>query len=67
MEKRPMYENEHSIVLDTKSGPKNLVGPSGGVFLAILASSWALLGDPGLKLETSSQHVGTNVASDALR
>ena len=44
-----------------------LVGGSWGVFWAILATSWALLGDLGVKLGTSWQHVGTKMAEDALR
>ena len=44
-----------------------VVGGSWALFWPILATRWALLADLGLKLETSSQHVGTNVASDALR
>ena len=44
-----------------------LVGGSWGVFWAILATSWALLGDLGVKLATSWQHVGTNMAKDGLR
>ena len=41
-----------------------LVGGSWGVFWAILATSWALLGDLGVKLGTSWQHVGTKMAKD---
>ena len=44
-----------------------LVGGSWGVFWAILATSWALLGDLGVKLGTSWQHVGTKMAKDGLR
>ena len=40
----------------------DLVGGSWGVFWAILATSWALLGDLGVKLGTSWQHVGTKMA-----
>ena len=41
-----------------------LVGGSWEVFWAILATSWALLGDLGVKLGTSWQHVGTKMAKD---
>ena len=44
-----------------------LVGGSWGRFWAILATSWALLGDLGVKLRPSWQHVGTKMAEDALR
>ena len=39
-----------------------LVGGSRGRFWAILATSWALLGDLGVKLGTFWQHVGTKMA-----
>ena len=39
-----------------------LVGGSCGAFCVILATSWALLGDLGVKLATSWQHVGTEMA-----
>ena len=45
----------------------DLDGASGGGFWAILAISWALLGDLGVKLGTSWQHVGTKMAKDGLR
>ena len=44
-----------------------LVGGSWGAFSAILGTSWALLGDLGVKLGTSWQHVGTKMAKDGLR
>ena len=44
-----------------------LVGGSWGVFWAILGTSWALLGDLGVKLGTSWQHVGIKMAKDGLR
>ena len=39
-----------------------LVGGSWGLFWVILAKSWALLGDLGVKLGTSWRHVGTKMA-----
>ena len=42
----------------------SLVGGSWEVFWAILATSWVLLGDLGVKLETSWQHVRTKMAED---
>ena len=44
-----------------------LVGGSWGGFWAILATSWALLDDLGVKLGTSWQDVGTKMAEDGLR
>ena len=44
-----------------------LVGGSWGVFWAILVTSWALLGDVGVKLETFWQKVETKMAEDGLR
>ena len=44
-----------------------LVGGSWGVFWAILATSWALLDDLGVKLGTFWQHVGTERTKDGLR
>ena len=44
-----------------------LVGGSWGVFQAILGTSWALLGDLGVKLGTSWQHVVRKLAEDGLR
>ena len=44
-----------------------LVGGSWGVFWAILATSWTLLGDLGVILGTCWQHVGTKTAKKALR
>ena len=44
-----------------------LVGGSWGLFWVILAKSWALLGDLGVKLGTSWQHVGTEMGKDGLR
>ena len=42
-----------------------LVGGSWGGFWAILATSWALLDDLGVKLGTSWQHVETKMAKDS--
>ena len=44
-----------------------VVGGSWGRFWAILATSWALLGDLGIKLGTCWQHVGTKMVKDGLR
>ena len=44
-----------------------LFGDSSGRSWAILATSWARLGDLGVKLGTFWQHVGTKMAEDALR
>ena len=44
-----------------------LVGGSWGVFWAILATSWAILGDLGVKLGTFRQDVVTKMAEDGLR
>ena len=41
--------------------------PYVGLSWAILIISWALLGDLGVKLGTSWQHVGTKMAKDGLR